>query len=314
MSNDHTQAPLVHLKFGLSGRFKFDVRKPDGSVEELLPWFDNLITDGGLNRWGTGAPFLQCQVGTGTSQPAVGDTALQAPLATTTTVAQSSVTAQATPPYYQKVILQYTFAQGAVVGNIAEVGVGWSGGLWSRARIKDAGGVDTTITVVALDQLIVSYELRLNIPSIDVSTNQTIGGVSTTITTRAAAATSTASWFGGGNALSSLNQANGFGGFGVSSGNAFVAYDGALGPITGTPSGTSSSSAPQTRAAYSNNSLFMDITSTFSISQGNFAGGIDAIWTNIYPGTWQVGFSPAIAKLNTQVLTVPMRYSWARGA
>lgn len=311
MSNSNTQAPLVHIPFGLSGRFKFEVRKPDGSVEELLPWFDNLITDGGLNRWGTGAPFLQCQVGTGTSQPAVGDTALQTLLATTTTVTQSSHTAQATPPYYQKIILQYTFPQGAVVGNIAEVGVGWSGGLWSRARIKDAGGVDTTITVVALDQLIVSYEIRLNIPSVDGTAVQTIGGVSTTITTRASSAAST-NWVAAGNsALNCLNSASGFGTF---LSNPATVYDGAIGAITGVPSGSQLTGGNPVKTTYSNNSLFVDLTWAFSIAQGNFAGGIDALFANGSPGQWQMGFVPAIAKINTQVLTVPIRFSWARGA
>jgi hypothetical protein len=313
LCNDQTQE-RIDVKVGLSGRFKFDVRKPDGSIEELLPWFDNLITDGGLNRWGTGAPFLNCQVGTGTNQPAVGDTALQTLLATTTTVAQISNTAQSAPPYYQTVILQYTFPQGGVIGNIAEVGVGFPGGLWSRARIKDAGGVDTTITVVALDQLIVSYELRFNIPNVDVVTNQTIGGVSTTITTRAANVTG-ATWVGGGQlALTVLNSSSGFGSYGPTVSTTMGAYDGAIGAITSTPTGTSVQSSVVTRGAYSNNSLFVDLTGTFSIAQGNLAGGIDAVSLITYPGQWQMGFVPPIVKVNTQVLTVPFRLSWARGA
>jgi hypothetical protein len=305
--------PLVNIHAGLSGRFKLEARKPDGSVETLASWFDNLITDGGLNRWGTGAPFLQCQVGTGTSQPAVTDTALQALVATSGGPTQTAQTAQPTAPYYQTMVLQYTFAQGAVVGNMAEVGVGWPGGLWSRARIKDAGGVDTTITVVALDQLIVSYELRLNIPNVDGTAVQTIGGVSTTITTRAANAAST-NWVGGGNqGLSAVNAAGGFASFSLS-GSGATAYDGAIGLITGFPSGTSTGASAATRGSYANNSLFVDLTTTFSISQGNLAGGIDAFRLFVGPGDWQFGFSPAIAKLNTQVLTIPLRFSWARAA
>lgn len=295
---------------GMQGRYKIEAIQPDGTTRLLADWFDNLITDIGMNRLGAGASVQWCSVGTGTAQPVQGDTGLQAPLAFTNSYS-SSQAAQSTPPYYQTNTRVFTFAQGAVVGNISEVGVGWSGAngtLFSRARIKDGGGVDTTITVTAIEQLSVTYQLRLNIPNTDVVTTPTINGQATTVTVRAALA-SAVQWQGAAAALYVFD-----GRFGVVSANlAFAPYNGAIGAVTGGPSGTNlGNSASITQTAYSNNSYYTEFVVNWTISQGNDAGGIDSIGCGTNPGFFQIGFVPPILKLNTQTMQMTYRLAWSR--
>jgi hypothetical protein len=306
---------VVHNKIGLEGFFKIEAIQPDGSRKVLADWFPNLITDIGLNRWGTGAIVTACGVGTGTAQPLVTDTGLQIPLAFTSTADSVQATAAGAAPYAVTQSRTFTFAQGAVVGNISEVSVGWAtanGSAWSHARIKDGGGVDTTITVTAIEQLSVTYLLKGNIPSTDVTANVTIGGTATTVTIRAATATNALSWFmwtgGGGTALDRRFDS-------YLSANTFF-YDGAIGPVTGEPSGTSQQiGGIRTLNAYVNNSLYTESVINLSISQANFAGGLDSIRLNTLGHTsWQMGFVPAIAKDSTKTFSMTFRTSWARGA
>ena len=307
---------VLEHRIGLEGFFKIEAIQPDGSIKVLADWFPNLITDLGLNRWGTGAIVQYCGVGTGTAQPLVTDTGLQTPLAfsppsTSSTTSVSSGSA----PYTITANRTFTFAQGAVVGNISEVTVGWAGtngSAWSHARIKDGGGVDTTITVTAIEQLSVTYLMKLNVPMTDVVTTPTIGGVLTTATLRAANATSAQAWTdytGGPGVFFDSMFISTMG----STYKTITAYDGAIGVITGLPSGGTSGGSWASAAAYSNNSLYFDQTYSFSTTQGNLAGGIGAVNVRIPVGSYQIGFVPAIAKDNTKTLSLTIRTSWGRG-
>ena len=308
---------VAHNKIGLEGFFKIEVIQPDGSRKMLADWFPNLITDIGLNRWGSGAIVTACGVGTGTSQPLVTDTGLTTPLAFTSTADSVQPTTAGGSPYAVTQSRTFTFAQGAVVGNISEVSVGWAaanGSAWSHARIKDGGGVDTTITVTAIEQLSVTYLLKGNIPSTDVTANVTIGGVATTVTIRAANATSASNWFtwngGGQTAFDRRFDVSGLA-------TPVIVYDGAIGAVTGVPSGASQSIpvAARTINAYVSNSLYTESVVNFSISQANFAGGLDSILMQSLGCTsWQIGFVPAVAKDATKTFSMTFRTSWARGA
>jgi hypothetical protein len=305
---------VLEHRLGLEGFFKIEAIQPDGSRKVLADWFPNLITDLGLNRWGTDGIVLFCGVGTGTAQPQVTDTGLQTPLAFTAGGSYTSTasTSSGSAPYTFTSNRTFTFAQGAVVGNISEVSVGWAGAngsAWSHARIKDGGGVDTTITVTAIEQLSVTYLLKINVPMVDVPT---IGGVVTTATLRAAGTTSVGNWPDYSGVPAALFDSMFVSTLG-STYKSVVAYDGAIGVITGSPSGANSSGAWASTAAYSNNSLFFDQTFSFSTVQGNLAGGIDAVLIRVPLGNYQIGFVPAIAKDNTKTLSLTLRTSWGRG-
>ena len=305
----------LELCVGLAGRYKIEVTKPDGRVEVLADWFENLITDQGLNRWGTGDIVKFCSVGTGTNQPTNGDTSLQALLATTATNSYTtpSVVPTGGAPYSHLVARVFSFAQGAVVGNISEVGVGWlaaAGNLFSHARIKDGGGVDTTITIASIDQLNITYQLKINVPDTDVTGNITISAVSTNTVVRPASITG-AGWTNviPGNASPFDNSFNGSSSNGDT---ACTAYAGPLGAVTGTPSGTAFNASTGVAGVYGNNNLYNDRTFTLSTAQGNVPGGIGAIYVDAGLGQWQMSFSPLVAKDNTKTFSFVFRTSWAR--
>lgn len=152
----------------------------------------NLITDFGWNRLSNlaGAPnnALVLSVGTGNTPPALTDTALVAHLAQVTGTPSGAVgTGTDAVGNYTFNRITFAFAQGAVVGNIAEVGLkiaNADSGLTSRSLVKDGLGNPAVIVVTAIDQLNVLYELRYYNAAIDITSSVTVAGVPTTYTIR----------------------------------------------------------------------------------------------------------------------------------
>ena len=298
---------MIELKSHVAGMFKFEAVKRDGSRRVLADWFPNLITDNGLNLIGSSGSWLSyCQVGTGTAAPNVLDTALASRVAGTPTVNASTAGTRSSAPYFVWRRNTYRFAEGTATGNIAEVGVGPSatGNLLSRARILDGSGNPTTISVAADESLDVTYEFRYYPPTVDNTFSLTIGGVTYSVTSRAAGVTSESAfgWF-----ISQIGQAQT-----IDDRSVVKARNGAIGAITAEPAGASSDSSSVTNAAYSAGSHYRDGTVTWALNAGNLAGGISAILVQHGIGTYQLGFSPAIPKDNTKVLEMTFRHSWAR--
>lgn len=302
----------------VSGHYRITAHKLDGSSRVLADWFDNIITDGGLDRLGVTAgsfpPHYACSVGTGTATPVVGDSNLQTFVASTITIQTSSETAQGSPPYYTQYTRTYRFGVGAAAGNISEVGVGWSTGgnnLFSRALILNGGGSPTTITVLSDEYLDVQYSFRLYPPTVDVTGSITISGTSYNYTIRASRVTNTAQWSAG------SFLACGWGVGGTSPGG--YAYGGTIGAITAYPNGSYSNPDSNTDstslAAYGSNNLYRDMTFTWGLNRGNTAGGIKTIFFQTHSGgsmSYQVEFTPVLDKTNVKVLTMVFRTSWAR--
>lgn len=303
---------MIELKAEVQGWYKFIVGVPGEEPRITTDWIPNLITDGGLDRLGTGVCFTHCSVGTGNTAPANTDTALSAFHASTATVSSVN-SAAAAPPYYGQLQLTFVFAQGAVVGNMAEVGVGWAAGgvsLFSRALI------DPVITVLALEVLTVVYQVRKYAPTADVTGSVTIGGTPRTFTLRAASVTSASLEGWGGLTLSASGAPNGGG---VSLRNEAsrlgVVYGAAatLGAVTGVPAGASGLDLNTgTNAAYVSSSYQKDGTLSASISQGNAVGGIGAVLVFHSCGAYQCSLSPAIEKDDTKTFSLTFRFSWAR--
>ena len=301
------------INVGVAGRFKLEaVNEETGERRELTPWFNNLITDQGLNRLGTVGIHSNgsfCMVGTGSATPATTDTALASQLAVTSTTTSVSYSGSTSAPYYGSVTTVYRFAAGSATGNLTELGIGYSGvAVFSRTLIKDGSGNPTTITVLATEALDVTYELRLYPPAADVAHSTVISGVTYTGVIRASGVTSFSA--GGdwapnmGNSTPTLLSRGG---------EPAQAYNGAIGPVTGSPSGTYVSINDCVTAAYSNNSYQRTGTTTVGLSQGNLAGGITAIRIlTSAMGVYQISFSPAIPKDATKVLTIGLTLSWAR--
>ena len=292
------------LKTGLAGKYRLEVKRPDGSVRLDTGWFDNLITNNGLDAIaGTTSVLSYCQVGSGSTAPANTDTALVSKIAHTNTVSVFAPSRTTSSPYYAYWRGKYTFAVGAATGNIAEVGVGTStsGGLFSRALIT-SGGTPTTITVLSDETLDVTYELRHYIPETDVTGSITLDSVSYNYTIRAARAGM--SYYDGGWLATSSDVAQ--------AQSTTYSYTGSIGAITSIPSGTYTSGARASNAAYSNGTYYQDATFSWSTSSGSLSGGIGAILFTIGGAVFQIGFSSPIPKDNTNALSLTFRLAWAR--
>jgi len=300
---------VLHAKVGVAGRYRLRVGKRGQAARIDTGWFDNIITDAGLNFMGDNNGYLTaCQVGSGTATPVAGDTSLGSFVAGTNTEQSSSSSAEATSPYFSAWTKTFRFGEGVAAGNLSEVGIGDSttaGTLFSRARITDGSGSATTITVLADEFLDVTYQLQLVPPTTDATFNVTDAGPAGTVhavTLRAMDVTDKSSW-----------------GFGPASGNRVevpnngaTAYDGAIGTIDASPSGTSSSVAPPT-TAYSNNSLERLSTIAFGLNDANFASDLKSLrFSFTSAGTWQAEFDPVIPKDNTKTLSITVKVSWTR--
>lgn len=298
----------VGARMSMEGLYRLQVRRADGSLKRDTGWFRNIITDGGLNRLGTGAAGGTCVIGTGTATPAATDSALQNLSASTTNINQYQMSNSGAPDYAHFWTRTFRFALGALNGNYTEVGVGWAtSSLFSRALILDGGGNPTTITVLADEQLDVIYQLRTYSPTTDWGGTYTIGGVSTDVVGRLSQAGGT---FGGtGGPLSGSLDATVISGFGKS------AYTGDIGVITGLPSGTNNSVVTAASATYSNNSLVRDTTVTGGLNEWNLSGGIRSVHlpgSTAVAHSYQYQFTPKIAKDNTKTLALTFRIGWGR--
>ena len=115
---------------GLSGEYRLVVRRVvDGGVTRDTGWIPNLITDAGLNRLGSGGWSGWCHIGTGTTAPAVGDVALAAQAASTSSTVPGGATSNSGSPLYRTTTtLAYRFNTGQLNGNYTEVGISWGNG------------------------------------------------------------------------------------------------------------------------------------------------------------------------------------------
>lgn len=302
---------IATVGVGFEGWYKIEAIRPDGRRRLLADWFPNIITNLGLNMLGSlpiGNPAVdRCMVGTGTATPTVSDTQLQNRIATSSTVGPNgtgdAVTVGPIADHYTFFRRPYRFAAGVATGNLTEVGVGNSNtSAFSRALILDGNGNPTTITVLEDEVLDVFYELRTYASVADVTANITISGTSYATVLRPAqyptswpsaihiSGTSTAGMLGEGRTSGALGDAStGPGGSLVSGG---------------------SGSAYEFIGAYVNNSYQRDMRYTWGLNSGN-ADFHSVFLVNSY-GRWKASFSPALAKRNTNILTLDLRVTWAR--
>jgi hypothetical protein len=295
----------MHLKTGIRGMYKIEaVNVTDGRRRVLADWFPNLITTNGGNLLGSGGNALTyCSVGTGNTPPALTDVQLVSLVATTSTLNSFTRGNSGSSPYYGTTNVQFNFAAGTATGNLSEVGVGSASNgtsLFSRALILDGGGNPTTITVLNTEALYVTYQLNQYVPLVDGSGSFVINGTTYNYTVRGANATSNAWAYQTGDSA------------GLSS---VTAYNGSIGTITGSPSGTSSGESSHVNNAYSTGSFQNTGVSTFGLTQGNLAGGISALLANFGAsfssrGQFQFGLTPAIAKDSSHNLTLNFTASW----
>ena len=284
------------------GEYRFTVLSANRVILRETDWMPNLITDIGLDRLGQGAWGAFCRIGTGTTAPANADTALVSQSASTNSVVSSSTANSGASNYETKHTVTYEFALGAVVGNMAEIGVGWASTgatLFSRARIVDGGGSPTTITVLVTEILQATYRLTAFPTLTDSTSTFLVSGVSTTYVSR---------WANAASVLSIQYNAPQL----IPNTAVLTAYNGSLGAPTAAPSGSSAAMTNGTAPSYTPGTYYSDNIFNATLAQANLSGGISAALFAGGGANGQMSFSPAIAKDATKTLSLTVRTAWAR--
>lgn len=312
----------MNIEMKVCGEYNLVITRADGTITET-GWFDNLILDLGLDYMGTGTmdqsgntfnpPMVaNCQVGTGSSTPLVTQTGLDARVAGTSFNGFNTPyanTPRTVSPYEFLTTFTFPFAQGAVVGDITEVGVGPSGTastLFSRALILDNGGSPTTVSLISIDQLTVYYRIKLYTPLTDFTGSVIISGDTYNYTGRQAGATNggNMSWHLCGYIVSS---------YGITA----YAAGSTLGAITGYPTGAQAllgNTGTVTYSAYVPGTHYRDFTVSGGTTGGNVAGGIQALLIRTIGDALQYQYilDTPIPKDNTKTLAITVRVSWSR--
>lgn len=303
----------LKLNSSVAGKYKLTVRKPDGEVRLETDWFDNLITNKGLDNYfasGISSVMTYCHVGSGTSTPTVTQTSLDNRIMSTSTRSSSTQSANGSAPYESTSIATYRFAAVGGATNISEIGVSPStdnlgASLTSRALILDVSGSPITISLNTGEVLDATYALSMY-PSLyagDYSHTAVISGNTYTFTWRAGSVGNPRFW-------------NPEGGMGSTAMASTVANTG-LTAITSVPYAGVYSQA--TIGSYTNGNYYNTLSYFFDLNDGNFANGINAIGIGGGNGfgapsvfTYQCGVSPSIPKLSTQTLSYTVNASISR--
>lgn len=172
----------MNFELKVRGRYRIDVIKPSGEKVVAADWFDNLITDSGLDLIGSSGSYLNaCAVGTGSATPANTDTSLGAIVADSNVIIETDSGSDISGGFsYTR--RTYEFSAGEAAGNISEVGISANfsnSPIFSRALIKDPYGNPTTITILSDEVLQVTYECRIYWPTGQFS-GATTGGIAWT--------------------------------------------------------------------------------------------------------------------------------------
>lgn len=298
-----------------SGTYQIIVKDANGKLKYESPEFKNLIVNQGID-WFMGNniwdDYAFC--GTGGTPPAVTDVGMQAFLAETNDRAEDKSESTFSTPRYCVQKLTYAFPVGGVVGNVAEVGIGWKVGasrlIFSRSLVVDGGGSPTTITVLASEQLTIIYRFYVKVPDTDTTFNIVDNGITYTITQRAnfrAAETGfTRLRYGFWGILSVEGERMML----ATSTDVLPAIDG-----TFPSSGTSSTSNTEVLSAYTPGSFTRSVTYTFNGANANYAGGIGStkLYTGGGVGQWMHSYSPKINKIAGQSLALTFTYTFVRG-
>lgn len=327
---------LPKKRHGLSGHFRleaFQCREMlDGRSVEIpntrrhLASFDNNITDLGLDHIGNQLSyFTYCHAGTGNAAESPSDTALATFVASQQRDPGwlSTWGARTTAPFYGWNKAKYRFAPnfGGGAISVAELGISTqaaTGGLFSRALVKDSQGDPTTVGISATEYFDAFYTLR-NYPDHvnyatgaldDGSGTVTIESIDYDYVTRVAEITNYIWWgrnidsgFGVANYPNATRRATVYG------------SDATIGSISTNISATSldnNTVGNETVGTYVNANHYNDITFEWGFSDGNVTGNIKGMWVSSSLGSYQHIFTPVIPKNSGLELNFTQRTSWFR--
>ncbi|UFK09602.1 hypothetical protein [Xanthomonas phage DES1] len=308
----------------VAGRYKLVAhRKNESGVEvsrDLTPWFENLITNQGLNFIGNitvGGFLARCDVGTGNTTPTVNDTALVARTATSANLNSQTSGAATTAPYFRFCRLTFRFNTGTATGTLAEVGTGpnvsgnpTTDGLFSRSLIKDSNGNPTTVTVLADEALDVIYEYRVYPDMTEKTFNFTTrGGTAYTLTLRPYQVTA-----GPGVYFSMYTPSRYTSSFASGDTNRVTvnAYSDAQPDAFSDVSNFLGQSTAGSLDAYTSGNFYREGTATFDLNDANGSPIRTLVPSDIGPVSYSVGISPAVVKLSSERMSIKTRLTWGR--
>jgi hypothetical protein len=301
---------LINSTHHLAGKYKLTAVRPDGTERPLTGWFDNLITNAGMDQIAVGGTaafsiaelFTKCKVGTGSTPPAFTDTVLVSPLAASVVNEAYTVSFVEGTPAYWSVIRTYRFGTGVAAGNLTEVAVidNLTQEAFSRALITDSGGTPITVTVLSDEILDVTYELRSYIDKTTYTDSILISGVGYSMQRMPYDIANPPQ-------INRAMRNDGASGFSIVTRETNV-----LGTVYQNVSGTGGSASSYTIASYTIGNFYRDVTILFATGVSNFATGIGAITMDFRQTKMKVGFTPKIPKVSTNNLSVTFRTTWAR--
>lgn len=302
----------IDQKFTMEGFYSFKAINVNTGEERNLENIiakdhKNMILDSGLDALGNSSICGGCKVGTGSTAVIATQTDLISTKATTTTIQSESVGRFASATYYVWGRRTFRFPQGAAAGNLTEVGVHGSSStsLFSRALIVDSGGLPTTLTILSDEWLDVTYELRVYQDLSDKVFSLNLLGTEHTVTVRPASVQATP--YLPSNSYFFSNMLAGY----SSSSYQTSHFNGAIGAITASPSGTSNT-VSTTFSNYVSKSYQHSVIFSSGLDVNNLSGGITSTYFQTYKCMWQMGYSPAILKDNFRTLVLTYTFSWGR--
>lgn len=163
---------MAELNLGMraSGIFSAIQVLKNGELVREIRDCKNLITNSGMEMLASSSDFPSyLRVGAGSAEPRPTDTALASQLASASG-AGTNAQGQNVEEGYAFMRAQWLFPEGAVVGNVSELGIASnasSAPLFNRAMIRDVNGQPTSITVLSDEQLRVVWEYRVYWPKTD---------------------------------------------------------------------------------------------------------------------------------------------------
>lgn len=325
----------MNIHFGFAGKYQFEKFKVDAKGNEIagtrqivLPWFENLITDVGMNLLGSGDSaqdnLAYCRIGTGNATPANSDQALVSQTGATSNAGNGGAFGLSVDGTYIYRRVSKRFAAGTISGvNLAEVGMSYTNtgnNLFSRSLLKDLSGNPTTITLLTDEVLDVVYELRMYLPAQDIAVAATIDGAANTVTIRRATQTQQVNnWamrVGFSIHPNSAGDEQGYTTYSECNGleNAIAAATGWRNDV--------STKATRVINTYVANSYQRTVTLTFPLTVANYPTGIGFVTIGTGSSTdprgacafgpWGLIFSPKLNKTNARIATVNFGVSWAR--
>lgn len=305
--NKLLEQPTLKVGCSVEGSYSFKAIKADGTERDLSEFIasdhKNMILDSGLDVFGKDNVSLMrgCSVGVGFDPVLPTQTTLSNQVASTQTKQQQVSGRTTTPPYFAYSRVIFRFGQGVAQGNLTEVGSYASNGvLISRALIVDSAGNPATLTVLPDEYLDVTYELRFYQNLEDSVLDLSMYGLDFQVRIRPSNVTSSSGFGADSNLLTYQSWTDTY------------VYNGAIGPITGGPTGSNLGFYLRSFTPYTDGTYKRGIIKSFGLNDANLSGGIKSMFFSFNIQSWQAEFNPPIPKDAFKTLSLTFTIEWNR--